>query len=160
MFSCGDASGDQVIAEYWQVGAQPAATLPAGAPLQFTQAGNISPGISAGLALTQGGTGTVFTLVYPGVYQITYRSGYTGNGSIAIYRGTVATSLSQVDKSLIGHTGAPTETTVHGSIHLTTTAANELFSVNAAAGNVAALTFPALATATNSNVHHVSIVRL
>lgn len=161
MFSCGDVC-DNVFAEYYQIGIQPlGGTLAAGQPMQFTTAGQVTPGISAGLAQVNSGvTGTVFTLVYPGTYQITYRTGFTGNGSISVYRGTAVTSLSQVDKSLVGHSGAPNDVTVNGIIHMTTTVANELFSINAAAGNVATLNFPALATATNSSVSHVTIQRI
>lgn len=74
MFSCGDVC-ENTFAEYYQVGLQPlGGTLAAGQPLTFATAGTITSGISAGLAQVNSGvTGTVFTLVYPGTYQITYR---------------------------------------------------------------------------------------
>jgi len=158
--SCGETgmAGGGVFAEFWLIGAQAAgASLPAGTPLTLSTAGVVKPGITSALLLTQGGTGTVFTLENPGTYEIAYRAGYTGNGSISLYTGTVATSLVQLDKSVIGHGVVANDASVSASLFLTSYVPNFLFSLNAAAGNVAGLSFPLNPTATNLNVTSVTI---
>lgn len=158
---CCPVTSSNAFGDFWSVGAQPGGgTLAAGQPLTFGTAGTVIGGISsASMQVNAGTTGTVFTLVNPGVYDVSYRAGYTGFGSLSVFQGTVSNSMAEVTKSIVGQ-GVTLTTEVFGRVHLTTTVPNSLFAICASAGNGAFINFPATQSITNTNVSAVLIQQI
>lgn len=160
--NCFYSGSCNVFADYYSVGAQFAgSSLAAGYPLTFSTANVVACGISAfGSTVNSAGpTGTVFQLCEPGTYNIQWQAMYNPQGSLSLYSGTAVTAMTEVERSIVGH-GHTNTTQINGQVNLVTTVCNTLFSINAAAGNANAITFPATSSTTNDATANVFIVKM
>lgn len=146
-------------AQYVQLGAQ-IAPVAAGEPFTFTTAVLTSPDVLATTAVFNPpftASGTVFTLASIGRYEVNYQMVYPTDGGVVLYHGATIPTMLPLPYTMIGKSpnGA-----VSGSVIVETTTPNSFLSVNAAAGNAAAIQPGPNSSTTNQNATTVSIKRI
>jgi hypothetical protein len=104
-----------------------------------------------------GASGTVFTLVNVGRYEINYQMTYPEDGGVVLYFGATITDMQPLPYTMIGK--APNGA-VSGSVIIETTTPNSFLSVNAAAGNSVAIGIPANSSTTNQSAATISFKQL
>jgi hypothetical protein len=146
-------------AQYVQLGSQPA-TVAAGQPFTYTTSVLSTPGITASTAVFNPPfttSGTVFTLANIGRYEVNYQMTYPTDGGVVLYFGTTLATMLPLPYTMIGKT---TDGAVHGSVIAETLNTNSFVSVNAAAGNAAAITVPPNTSTTNQSATTVSFKQI
>ena len=159
-----DANGEGTwqsasTAQYVQLGSQPA-TVQAGEPFTYSTAALTSPGITAVTALFNPpftSSGTLFTLVDIGRYEVNYQMTYPTDGGIVLYLGSTIPTMLPLAYAMIGKS---TNGAVSGSVIIETTTVNSFLSVNAAPGNVSAISIPPNSSTVNLNATTVSIKKI
>lgn len=119
------------FAQYVQYGAQPGTIAPA-QPFTYTNAIITSLNINT---VTAGG-GTIFILSNIGIYEVNYQMTIPAAGSVVIYLGASSPPTSPVPYAMIGKNP---DGQMSGSVLIQTTTSPSYLSINAAAGNTAAL---------------------
>ena len=156
------ATGDTGIvtaAQYVQLGSQPA-TIAAGQPFTYTTAVLTSSDVIANTAVFNPpftASGTIFTLATIGIYEVSYQMTYPTDGSVVLYFGSTVPGMVPLAYSMIGKTP---DGAVSGSVLVQTSTPNSFLSVNAAAGNGAAIGIPPNSSTTNTSATTVSIKRI
>lgn len=150
-------------AQYVQLGSQPA-TVAAGQPFTFTTDVLTTPGIIKQVAAIYGSftaSGTVFQLVSPGRYEVNYQTNYPTPSGVVLYTSpSLNGTYSPLPYTMIGKAVTDTGGQVSGSVIIETTTANSFLSVNAAAGNTAAIGVPPNSSTTNQSATTVSIKQI
>ena len=82
---------------------------------------------------------------------------YPTDGGVILYMGSTIDAMAPLSYSMIGKTP---DGAVFGSVIIETTSANSFVSVNAAAGNTAAIGIPPNSSTTNTNATTVSFKQL
>jgi hypothetical protein len=146
-------------AQYVQLGAQPA-TVGAGQPFTYSTTVLTGPGITSATGVFSPpftASGTVFTLADVGRYEVAYQMAYPTDGGVVLYFGPTLADMVPLSYTMIGKSpnGA-----VFGNVIIETTIPNSVISVNAAAGNAAAIDIPPNSSTTNQNATTVSFKRL
>jgi hypothetical protein len=112
---------------------------------------------STGINLPFVASGTFFELVNVGTYEINYQLTYPTDGGIVLYLGASITTMVPLYYTMIGKSP---NGQVFGSSTIVTTSPNSFLSVNAAAGNSAAIDIPPNSSTTNQSSTTVSIKQL
>ena len=153
------ASGVIASAQYVQLGSQPA-TVGAGQPFTYSTTVLSTTGITSATAVFNPpftAAGTVFTLANAGRYEVAYKMTYPTDGGVELYLGTTLAGMAPLPYTMIGKTP---DGTVSGNVIIETTSPNELLSVNAAAGNAAAIGIPPNSSTTNQSATTLSIKQI
>jgi len=148
-----------VSAQYVQLGPQPT-TIPAGQPFTYTSAVLTSPGITSVTGIFSPPffiSGTVFTLVNAGRYEVNYQMVYPEDGGVVLYSGSTIPSMLPMPYTMIGKSS---NSAVSGSVIIETNTNNSFLSVNAAPGNVVSLGIPPNSSTINQNATTVSIKKI
>jgi hypothetical protein len=130
-------NGTAVVMEYgefWIAGSQPA-PVAAGQPLTFSQTVVTTAGITptTGVIGVFSGSGTVFTLLEAGVWQVTFQALHVADDSYSVFAGATTSGLADLPYAHVGgQTGTSPATT---SILVVTTAPNWVVAVVCAVGN-------------------------
>jgi hypothetical protein len=146
-------------AQYVQLGSQPA-TVAAGQPFTYTTAVLTTPNISASTAVFNppfSASGTIFTLTNIGRYEINYQMTYPTDGGVVLYLGSTIPTMLPLPYTMIGKSP---DGAVSGSVIIETTTTGSFLSVNAAAGNSAAIGIPPNSSTTNQNATTVSFKQI
>ena len=154
-----DGSGVQSSAQFVQLGSQPA-TIAAAQPFTYTTIITTSPDVIANTAVFNPPfttSGTVFTLAAIGRYEVNYQMTYPTDGGVVLYLGSTVPTMLPLPYTMIGKTP---DGAVSGSVIIETTTPNSFLSVNAAAGNAAAIGIPPNSSTTNQSATTVSIKRI
>jgi hypothetical protein len=155
----GGPGGLIAFAQYAQLGAQPA-TVGAGEPFTYTTAIILSPHIAAITSVFNPPfttSGTVFILENIGTYEINWQMTYPTDGGIILYQGATIPTMLPMPYTMIGKT---TDGQVAGSVIVQTITVNSFLSVNAAAGNNAAIAIPPDSSTTNGSSTTISFKQI
>lgn len=153
------ATGVISSAQYFQPGAQPA-TVGAGQPFTYSTTVLSTSVITSSTAVFNPPfttSGTVFTLVNIGRYEIDYQMTYPTDGGVILYFGPTVASMSPLAYTMIGKT---TDGIVRGNVIIQTTVSNSFLSVNAAPGNTAAIAIPPNSSTTNQSATTISFKQI
>lgn len=145
-------------AQYVQLGAQPA-TVAAGQPFTYTTTVLSSPIVNSatGIFPPFAASGTIFTLTDIGRYEINWQMTFPTDGGVVLYAGATIGTMLPLPYTMIGKTS---DGQIAGSVIIETATANSFLSVNAAAGNTAAIGIPGNSSTTNMNATTVSIKKI
>lgn len=152
-------AGTVLSAQYVQLGAQPA-TVAAGQPFTYTETVLSTPGITSNTAVFSppfAASGTVFTLANVGRYEIIYQMIYPTDGGVVLYFGSTVETMLPLPYTMVGKTS---DGAVRGSVIVETITPDSFLSVNAAAGNAAAIDIPPNSSTTNQSATTISIKQL
>ncbi|MDB5254663.1 MAG: Collagen triple helix repeat protein [Candidatus Nomurabacteria bacterium] len=144
---------------YVRYGSQPA-TVGAGQPFTYSTTILSTTGITSATAVFNPpftASGTIFTLTNIGRYEIQYQMSYPTDGGIVLYAGSSLATMAPITYSMVGKSP---DTPVNGNVIIQTTAVNSVVSVNAAAGNAAAIGIPPNSSTTNQNATTVSFKQI
>ena len=155
------ATGVVSSAQYVQLGSQPA-TVAIGQPFTYTTAVLTTPStsISASTAVFNppfSASGTVFTLTNIGRYEVNYQMTIVEDGGVVLYLGSTIPTMLPLPYTMIGKTP---NGQMSGSVIIQTTTSPSFVSVNAAAGNSAAITVPPNSSTTNMSATTVSFKQI
>lgn len=142
-------------AQFVQYGSQPA-TVGAGQPFTYTTQiiGNANITFTTMVFNPPFTTsGTVFTLGNIGYYEVNYQMTYPTPGGVVLYLGSTIATMLPLAYTMIGNTSTGY---VGGSVIIQTTTAFSFVSVNAGAGNQAAIGIPPDSSTTNQSATTVS----
>ena len=145
--------------QYVQLGFQPAGVQP-GQPFTFSTAILTSPDIIANTGVFNPPfflSGTIFTLVTTGRYEVNYHMTYTTDGGVVLYFGSTVPTMAPLSYSMIGKTASGA---VSGSVLIEVTSVPSFLSVNAASGNALTVNPPANSSTTNQGATAVSIKKI
>jgi len=159
-----DATGagtwqQSATAQYVQMGSQPT-TIAAGQPFTYTSTVLSSPGITSATGFFSPpffASGTVFTLVNAGRYEVNYQMIYPEDGGVVLYMGSTIPTMLPMAYTTIGKSS---NGAVSGSVIIETVTNNSFLSVNAAPGNVVAIGIPPNSSSVNQNATTVSIKKI
>jgi len=160
--STGAAGGVLSFGQYVQLGSQPA-TVGASQPFTYTTTQIISADVTPATAVFNppfSTMGTVFRLGPIGLYEVNFQMTYPNPGvgaSVVLYTGAIIPAMLPQQYTMVGET--PTGQ-IKGSVVVRTTTVNSFLSVNAAAGNTAAIGIPPDSSTTNMSATTVSIKRI
>jgi hypothetical protein len=145
-------------AQYVQYGSQPSTIAP-GQPFTYSTAVLTSPGIiaSTGIFPPFFQSGTIFTLAETGRYEVNYQMTYPTDAGVVLFMGQTNFTMLPLNYSMIGKS---TNGAVSGSVIIETSIANSLLSVNAAPGNVVAISIPPNSSTINQGATTISIKKL
>ncbi len=152
-------AGSIQAAQFVQLGVQPF-VVGAGQPFTYSTAVVTSPNVISSTALFNPPyitSGTVFTLVNIGQYEVNYQMNYPTDGGVVLYLGTTLPGMAALPYTMIGKS---TDGSVCGSVIIQTTSANSFLSVNAAAGNSVGISIPPNSSTTNQSATTVSIKQI
>ena len=156
---CGKPGGLIGYGQYVQYGSQPAPVNP-GQPFTYSNAIITSPDVNSVTALFNPpftNSGTIFILNNPGIYEVNWQMTYPMDAGTILYTGqTIATMIPQA-YTMVGKT---TDGQVAGSVIIQTLVPNSYVSVNAAAGNVVAITIPVNSSTANQSATTVSFKQI
>ena len=143
---------------YAQLGSQPA-TVGAGQPFTYSTTILSSPFVVVSTEINPPFTtsGTLFQLVNIGIYEVNYQMTYPTDGGVVLYFGTTILAMAPLSYTMIGKSP---NGQAFGSVIIVTTTPNSFLSVNAAAGNSAAIGIPPNSSTTNMSSTTVSIKQL
>ena len=97
-------------------------------------------------------SGTIFTLATIGIYEVSYQMTYPTDGGVcALYSGSTVPGMVPLAYSMIGKTP---DGAVSGSVLVQTSTPNSFLSVNAAAGNGAAIGIPPNSSTSRSECYN------
>jgi hypothetical protein len=132
----------------------------AGQPFTYTTPVITNPNVTATTAVFTPpftASGTVFTLGKAGLYEINYQMTYPTDGGVILYEGSTVPSMLPLSYTMIGKTP---DGQVAGSVIVQTSTNSSFVSVNAAAGNAAAIAIPPFSSTTNASATTVSIKQI
>ena len=144
---------------FTQLGSQPETVAP-GQPFTYTTTILASPDVLVSTAVFNPpftASGTVFTLVNVGRYEVNYQMVYPTDGGVVLYLGATIPTMLPLAYTMIGKTP---DGAVSGSVIIETTTPNSFLSVNAAAGNAAAIGIPPNSSTSNASSTTVTIKRI
>lgn len=156
------ATGSAAIvtsAQYVRLGSQPA-TIGAGQPFTYSTTIFSTPSITATTAIFNPPftvSGTVFTLAEVGRYEVNYQMNYPTDGGVVLYVGATIAGMTPLSYTMIGKTP---DGSIYGNVIVQTTSANSFLSVNAAAGNAAAIAIPPNTSTTNQSATTISFKKI
>jgi hypothetical protein len=160
----GAAGGSSSLgsAMFATLGSQPA-PVAAAEPFTYSAVGSISSSnITASTDIFNppfSASGTVFTLVNIGRYQITWQMSYPTDDGVCLYFGSSIAAMAPLPYTMVGKTAA-TEDQVSGNVIIVTTTTSSFLAVVAAAGNGSAIDIPPDSSTTNASSTTVSIVQI
>lgn len=145
-------------AQYVRLGAQPA-TVGAGQPFTYSTTVLSTSGITsvAGVFSPFFTSGTFFTLINIGRYEVNYQMRYPTNGSVVLYLGSTIANMLPQPYTMIGKAS---DGVVSGSVIIQTSVGSSVLSVNAAAGNAAAIGIPGDDSTTNQSATTISFKQI
>lgn len=155
-------SGASILsAQYVQSGSQPA-SVAAAQPFTYTTAVFTTPGITASTAIFNPpftASGTVFTLVNIGIYEVNFQLTFPTDGGVVLYTGATIAGLLPQAYTMVGKASA-TSQQVSGSVIIHTTTTSSFLAVVAAAGNGAAIQPGPNSSTTNAGATTVSFKQI
>lgn len=157
----GTSGGAVLSAQYVQSGSQPA-SVGAAQPFTYTTAVFTTPGITASTAVFNPPftiSGTVFTLVNIGTYEVNFQITFPTDGGIVLYTGATVAGMLPLAYTMVGKASA-TSQQVSGSAIIHTTTTSSFLAVVAAAGNGAAIQPGPNSSTTNAGATTVSFKQL
>jgi len=155
----GVAGGVLSVGQYVQLGAQPA-TVGTSQPFTYTTTQILSVDVTPATDVFNPPfttSGTVFRLGPIGLYEVNFQMTYPTDGGAILYTGATIVAMLPQPYTMVGKT--PNDQ-INGSVVVRTTTVNSFLSVNAAAGNAAAIGIPSNSSTTNMNATTVSIKRI
>ena len=148
-----------ISAQYVQLGSQPATVAP-GQPFTYSTTVLASTAVISATGIFSppfSSSGTIFTLVNAGRYEVNYQMTYPTDGGVVLYMGSTIPTMLPLDYTMIGQTSSGA---VSGSVIIETNTANSFMSVNAAPGNVVAIGIPPNSSTINLNATTVSVKKI
>lgn len=153
------SSATVVSAQYVRFGSQPA-TIGAGQPFTYSTTILSTPGITTTTGIFNPPftvSGTIFTLAEAGRYEINYQMNYPTDGGVLLYFGSTIPGMVPLAYTMIGKTP---DSSIDGNVIVQVTSPNSFLSVNAAAGNAAAIAIPPNTSTTNQSATTISFKRI
>ena len=147
-------------AQYVQLGAQPA-TVGNGEPFTYTTAVLTTPGITATTGVFNPpftASGTVFTLLTPGRYEVSYQMNYPTPSGVELYLGSTIAGMVPLPYTRVGKNSPDGK--VAGSVIVNVTTPSSFLSVVASPGNTAAIQPGPNSSTTNQGATTVSFKRI